>query len=442
MDADRLISVSRGFFALFLASAIVAAGCAGSGLTTGRTGEVSGVVFDSDGNVVRGARVFLASPLREATSNSSGAYILKDVPSDDVLIRAEVTQGSTDYLGQNVARVFGPDRSKSVNIVVVRANEIARIHGTVTDSSGGRVAGARVFAIGANNLSSNMAVTDANGDYTIGRLASGINYEVSAGSADFRSDGTGVTLTAGEDRDVDFVITLTSTGGNLSAPANLSAVAWTSPDDSTRSPDSASAYEAIKRLYDPKRVSRTSITRATPTGEIIEIDLTWDRIVSDFLLGYGIYRGNGTNGTLQADDFVRDPLAEFFADADPALSERATYRYAVTSVDIQRRESAFSSDVTVETLRPVTALNPLQNPLRFRWQAAAGAEEYIVYLFDEQPKVGVASIWNNESSPTTGTSLTYSGSPLVAGDTYYYVVLALANGSSSRAISRIVSFTA
>ena len=429
---------------LFLgALALLVAGCGGTNGTNGTgQGDVAGVVFDTDGNVVRGARVFVDNPPREATSNSSGSYVLSGLPANDILIRADVTQDGITYVGQNLARVFGFDRAKNVNIVVTPQSQVARIHGTVTTSGGAPVSGARVFAIGENNLTSSMDITDGNGDYTIGRLAAGVSYEVSAGSADFRSDGTVITLSPTEDRDLDFTTDLVTGTGTLPFPANIDGVAWTSPDDTTRSVDAASAYEAIKRIYDPKRAQRASLTRLTPSGDIVEVDLTWDRVFSDFLLGYGIYRANGTAGTLVADDFLRDPLAEFYADTDNALNEGATYSYAITSVNTDRQESDFSDEITLHTLGHTTALSPSFDPLRFRWQLTSGAENYVVFLFDENPRVGVSPIWDNSATPATGSSLLYSGPALNGGQTYYYVVLGLANANTSRSISRIISFTA
>lgn len=423
--------------------ALSLAGCGGT-LAGGQngSGEVGGVVFDKNGDVVRGARVYLSNPSREATSNSSGTYVLSDVPADDLLIRAEVTQNGVHYVGQNLARVFDQERSKSVNIVVVPDTQLAKMHGTVFDSFGGTVEGARVFAIGDNNLSSSMDITDANGNYSIGRLAAGVHYTLYANAPGYQSDSFGITLSMGDDPREDFTLNQVSGVANLPAPSNVSAVAWTSPDDSTRSIDSASAYEAIKREYDAKRSSRTAITRLTPSGEIIEVDLTWDPVYSSVLLGYGIYRAQGSGGTLLSDDFLRDPLAEFYADTDLALNENTTYSYAVTSVNSDQQESGFSNRAVVTTLGPITALNPLFGPLRFRWDDFSAADNFIVYLFDQNPKVGVSSIWNNEGSPTTNTSLTYSGPSLIFGHTYYYVVLGLANGNTSRTISRVVSFTA
>ncbi len=446
MLASRSTTVRRRTY-LFLASlAIFAAGCGGAGSISGGgggVGEVSGVVFDTNGNVVRGADVFIQGLSVDSPSNSSGTYILHNVPAEDLIVRASITQDGVTYIGQNLARVFDNDRARSVNIMVVSQSQAAKIHGTVFDSHGSIVAGARVFAVGANNLSSNMALTDSNGNYTIARLAPGINYELNASTPDFQSDGTVVNLAAGDDVREDFTLTQASGVSLLSPPGNLSAIAWTSPDDSTRSLEASSAYEQIKRLYDPTRAQHmAATTRLTPSGDIVEVDLTWDRVFSDFLLGYGIYSALGSSGTLTQDDFLRDPLAQFYADTDSSLVENATYSFALTSVNTDRAEGNMSSRVVVNTLGPITALSPQMNPLRFRWNPVLNANGYVVFVFDRYPGVGVDSIWNNAGSPATGSSVQYGGPALNSGQTYYFIVLGLANSNTSRTISPVMSFTA
>lgn len=444
MLATRSTCVKRWSYLLLLASlAFAAAGCGGSttGINTGPNGEVAGVVFDADGNIVRDADVFIQDPAIDTISNSSGTYILHDVPAEDLIVRAQVTKNGVIYIGQNLARVFSNDRARNVNIVVVPESDIAQIHGTVFDSHGDIIAGARVFAVGENNLSSSMALTDNNGNYSIHRLAPDVNYQLNASTPDFRSDNTSVILSPGDDPREDFTLSLTTGVSTIAPPTGLSAIAWTSPDDSTRSISSASAYEQIKRLYDPKRAQRMTTSRLTPSGDIVEIDLTWNQVISNFLLGYGIYIANGPSGTLQSDDFLRDPLAEFYADTNENLAENSTYSFALTSINTDNNEGAFSSRVVVSTIDAVTALNPTKGPLTFHWQQALGATSYVVFLFDEQPRVGVNSIWS--SAPVSGSSLVYSGGPsLTFGHTYYVIVLGLANSDTSRSISQVVSFTA
>jgi len=65
-----------------------------------------------------------------------------------------------------------------------------------------------------------------------------------------------------------------------------------------------------------------------------------------------------------------------------------------------------------------------------------------VYLFDEYPGIGVDPIWDNSASPVGGTQLTYTGPNLQSGRRYYYVILGLANGQTSRTITTVEEFVA
>jgi hypothetical protein len=401
------------------------------------------VITDVNGDPVRDARVFITGPRRlETQSNSSGAYVLDGVPEGDILVQASVTQDNIRFYGQNMARIFGNERNKSVNVAVARENQLARITGTVTERAGLRVSGARVFAIG-NALTSSMAITDINGNFTIGGLMAGINYTVQASARTYNSDTEGVTLAINETRNINFVLK-DPTSPTLPAPQNLEAVAWTSPHEPTRSTDAA-AYEQIKRLYDPRRAQARQTSRLSAGGNPIEIDLYWDGVASQALLGYGIYRGIGAQGPVTAIDFLRDPLAEFFADNDPNLIELTTYSYQITALntsypDTPNSESERSNRVSVRPIGDMVALPILRTPITFRWQPAPGAETYVVFLFNRYPRLGVDSIWNNSGSPTASNELVYTGPNLQVGQTYYWVVLGIADGADSRTISRIQSF--
>ena len=136
-----------------------------------------------------------------------------------------------------------------------------------------------------------------------------------------------------------------------------------------------------------------------------------------------------------------------YIDADADLQEFETWSYEITALntnypDTGNSESDPSNIVTVQTLSDLFLNSLLQSPLTFRWQSGSGAEEYIVYLFDEFPGIGVDPIWDNSASPTTNTQLTYTGPSLQSGHRYFYLVLGLANGQGSRTISVVDDFVA
>lgn len=419
------------------------AACGGGGAGSQFKGEVSGIVTDANGDPVRGARVFADG--KETFSNSAGSYVLERVSEGEHLIRAEISQNGIDFNGQNVVQVFRSERSKSLNIAIVRATLQARIHGTVRDRFGNRISGARVFAQG-NALSSNVTITDSNGDFSLRALMSGINYGLTASARGYNSDLDSVNLTAGEDRTMNFVLG-DGTNPAMPAPEDLTAVAWTTPWEISRAPNQKAALDAIKLMLDPRRARLKG--RSTVGGNNIEVDLYWDEYVDNYtaLIGFGIYRATTSGGASTAIDYLRDPNAYFYQDLDDDLLQDRNYYYEITALNTQYpdtfdSESDFSNRYGVRTLGDLELNSVLSSPLTFRWFAASGASSYVVYLFDEYPGIGVQSIWNTESSPTSSTSQVYNGPALSSGHRYYYVILGLANGNDSRTLSLLGDFVA
>lgn len=434
--------MTRTHWLVGAAALITIISCGGGG-SDRFSGQVSGLVTDANGDPVRGATVFAGN--RSTFSNSAGSFVLDNVPEGDVLVRAEIIQDGIEFNGQNLARIFRGERTKSLNIAVVRTTLQARIHGTIRDRFGNRVAGARVYAQG-NALTGSLAIANSNGDYSMGGLMAGVTYQLTATAAEFDSDLDAVNLSAGDDRRVDFVL---GDGSNpaMEAPENLVAIAWTTPSEISRDAEMRAGINAVKDMIEPRR--KTQSNRTTINGNNVEVNLFWDPYNDDYesLLGFGIYRATSAGGASAAIDFVREPSAFFFQDLDDGLREDRDYFYEITALNTQypdtfNSESDFSNRYGVRTLGDLFLLVEDLSPLTFRWEDAIGAEEYIVYLFEEYPGIGVNSIWNTESNPTTGTSQVYNGPNLVSGRRYYYVVLGLANGGDSRTLSFIADFVA
>ncbi|MBV6457761.1 MAG: hypothetical protein HONBIEJF_00880 [Fimbriimonadaceae bacterium] len=424
-------------------SLFVLAGCGGKSLDGEVLNrEITGLITDIDGNPVRGARV--SSGPNVTFSGSSGAYSLQVRDDEFVEIFAEVDQDGVHYTGQNVATSFKDTLAQNVNIAVERIDRQGAIFGTVYDRVGREVANARVFASGAG-LSSAMTKTDGRGRYEIHGLAAGLIYTVSASAFGYSSDFLDTSVRSGESKQIDFQM-----GEALSTllppPSNLSAVSWVSPFADSRSDNDqeAQAIEAVKRLFDKKRP--VTVTRDRGSFAVVEVDLYWDPILSVDLLGYGIYRG--ANNQFAEVTFLRDPLAGAYIDLDPNLRENSAYGYRVTSLntlypdDQQNGESDPSELVTVITLNRLDLLSVLDNPTTFRWTNSSGAEEFVVFLFDRYPAIGVESFWNNADQPTFDLELEYTGPALSPGRTYYYLVLGLADGQTARTISEVGSFVA
>lgn len=426
-------------------------GCSGGGTSKGN-GTVSGNVADLDGNPVRHAKVYpTKDPNTFTYTNSSGAFTLANVPEGDPTIAAEIVIGGVSFYGENILRVFQGEPSKSMNIVMGRRDRMGRLTGTVSDRFSNHLEGARVFA---NNgiLGSVVAITDKDGKYTM-FLHSGYTYSVVAGALGYDSDSDSVRLNAGQALTANYVLS-NPTDVGFGPPQNFSAVAWTSPREATQSPKAANTYEAIKRMIDPRRARHSKDRRPLNTigGNWIEVDLYWDPIQNVSLLGYGIYRGTSATGATKGIEFLRDPLAGFFADADPGLRQDVPYYYEITALnvnypDTNNSESDFSDRWGVQPLGDMTLRNVTGGtPVTFNWNAASGAEKYTVYLFNQYPDYGVDPIWpvnqtQTNDATTTATTLRYRG-PALGRGTYYYIVLGQdrRNGNVANTISRIGSF--
>lgn len=425
-------------------------GCGGSGSGGGgggaKTATIAGTVTDINGNPVRGAKVSTRDG--NSVTSTSGAYFLSNQRADNLDVKAEIVQNGVRYRGQNVAVTLQDLPTQSVNIVVAPENQLASIRGVVEDRDGARLAGASVFAYDTGILSSQRTVTNANGEYELFGLVSGLNYTVVAGGRDYRSDADQVLLEDRERRTVNF--TLGSPGNpQMEPPQNLSLTSWTSPRGTARAARDHEVLENIQRLFDPQRKQRKRLTssRLSTRGNFIEVDLEFDPIDSLELLGYGIYRARG-NGAFTAIDFLREPLAGYYVDLDEFLRPDSDYTYAVTSLSViypdspAQSESDFSNEATVLTLDDLVGIGVNQDPVEFFWDGGSGAEEYVVYLFEQFPGIGVDSVWNNADAPVSGNSVSYNGPNLVFGRRYYYIVLGLADNNAARTLSVVGEFIA
>jgi hypothetical protein len=444
-----------GVFAFLCA--VMLAGCG----ENGKVGIVSGTITDVDGNPVADAEVFAANAVNSRTrSLHNGTYYLTNVPDRFTVIRARAVINGVEYTGQNVAQVFENEQSKNVNIMIARANRQGAVEGFVRDALGRGIEGARVFAGGA--LSSALAVTDRRGFYRIAGLPAGFEYPIVASAPDYENDKRTVSIIAGETALVSFTLN-DSRNRPVQTPFNLSATAWTMPRvlTATRSaPRERDAYNAIRALFDDKPRPRRTVASRAVGDYWIEIDLSWEYQEQLSLLGYGIYRGRTIDElNRNAIAFLRDPLANFFADLDPALQPNVTYFYEMVALntdylnDLPGTVSGRSNRVSARPFTPIAITRPFPNELVdgliLQWTPVPNADYYLVLIYDRFPDYKVAPYFptdlNNPGAAKVfapATSLVYTGPPLVSGRTYYAVVLAFTNNRNTCAISQIVPFQA
>ncbi len=413
-------------------------GCGGD--VRPRTSTITGSVVDIDFNPMRGASV--RSEGENTTTTTTGSYALQNIPNGDVEVTAEAFVNGVRYFGRTTIFNLENTQQNNVNIVVAPNSQRGTVTGIVRDREGFTLMNASVFAYSGAG-SSQRAVTDEEGRYTLRDVPANVQFRLSASGRGYRSDQEDIVISGNQTRVVDFVLSNPGLPA-LSPPSNIGAVTWVTPPP-TRSNDAA-AYEFIKKLYDKRHKTTQVVGRSLRTDMSVETELFWDLMQFPDLLGFNIYRGGGASGSVSAIDLSFDPLANYYLDV--GINPLSTYSYAISTVstlypEYGNTESQLSNRIVVDTLNRLD-LNGVTAGPTIRWRSGSGAEEFIVYVFDTYPSghAGASSeaYASNANNPTTGLSWTYSGPPLQSGRTYYYVVLGLANGFDSRTISEIGTF--
>jgi hypothetical protein len=434
---------------ILLAVTILA--CGGTvGVPTG-PGGVAGLILDTDGNPVRGARVFMdTGAVRETVSNSSGSFALTNIPAADVIIKATVSDGSTSFYGENQIRVFQNEQVSNCNITVLRANQIGSISGRVTTNTGLRIEGARISARPTDNsvFTTSQAITNSDGFYTLSGLWAGKSYQIVATNPGFGSSELLRTPLVGSVVSANFSLGLNS-DPRLPQPQNFTLTSWTSPSEISRDRELSKTYEAVKMAIDKRyRVAKAN-SRLTSGGNPVEVQLFWTPIDSLQLLGYNVYRARG-NDDYNKIEFLADPLADGFLDSDPSLRDGVNYRYVTNAANTNYPDTVNSEgpDTVVKSVVPLGDMTDLgvittSGSAVFRWATVPGAANYTVYVFDAYPSVGIQPYANNFNNPVAGNSFTYNLTPaLVPGRRYYYLIMGANSDDSARTLSRIGEFIA
>ncbi len=442
-----------------LALCLLMAGCG----KQQKVGIISGTVTDVEGNPVANAEVIAQGNLVSSTRTlHNGTFYLTNVPEGFTPIIARARINGTEYTGRQIAQVFPNEQSKNINIMIAPADQQGSVEGFVRDPLGRGIERARVFAGGA--LSSALAITDRNGYYRIDGLPSGYEYPIVASAPGYENDRRTVVIRARETSIMSFTLNY-SNNRPVNAPQNLTATAWTMPRAlaATRDSRQLRAYNAIRALFDERLRNRPLRPPSRANGDYwIEIDLSWDFEQQISLLGYGIYRGR-TQAELQenAIAFLRDPLADFFADLDPALQPNVTYYYEMVALntdfldDLPGSSSERSNRAAARPFVPILITAPLpdervdRRSLIISWTPVERADYYLVLIYDRFPDYQVQPFYPSDlSNPgaakvfAPNTSLVYTGPPFIPGRNYYIVVLAFSNDKSTRAISPLVTVRA
>ncbi len=454
-------------------------GTTGTG-TTGTTGtgngtivplnaDIIGKVTDVQGNGIPGVTIIPDSGGTAAVSLGQGGYRLNNLSGNAVhRITASVQQGGTQYTGSTEVLTQSGFLVSNANIVLSPATRQASVSGTVLNTSGGPLPGVQVSlalpsgsAASAGNFSSLIAFTDANGAYTIPNIPS-----------DAPSGGP-VTITASIPKGQNQTATLgafqpggiynqnftlaASTGQALAVPAILSVTTATEPTDSQSgraiqahaAGSPAAVYDQIRRRLSPayaRTAGRTAsagkrrVAHAVSADYAIETDLAFDPPASGSILGYNIYRTEGTTATtgilptesLQVYDQLLDPLANYYTDVTFSTNTSTTaagsqYNFALSALNTDSQETPLSAILSITPLGPLTLTKPTQGQTftlsaTLTWGAASGAQRYVVLVYDQYPTVSTSPVYTSPTPLAAGTTTaTVTGLP--TGHDYYAVVV-------------------
>lgn len=371
---------------------------------TATQGAISGVVQDSTGHPVQGARVFAAAPATATSFSTLGSFVaFTDQNGRFTLPHLPPLAGGAAYTV--TASKAGYVNAAATNVVVTNGQQ-ASLTLTLTASSSGTTLPAPQN-LSAQSITTPTVPTRAAGAFTDHAL-NAIRY---------------------------LILARRGLLGHRAA-------------DSTRI--------VLRNRH---------ATRNPPSGSLIENDLFWDYTPSNALYGYDILRAVGS-GSFSSLALLLDPLADRYADNDSTLTPDTIYSYSLARVDtVGYPANGDEGDpveppVAVEPLGPISLTAPANGqsvtaPPTFSWTGLSRASAYQILVYARFPNYqsdtdpnGVKPIWPQDlsnpgaslvSAPTT--SLTYQGPVLQSGSTYYWAVLAVDATGTDYSISPIRSFT-
>lgn len=143
------------------------------------TGSISGRITDQDGNAISGVQVTAINPrgqaVKQAATDSNGAYAISDLPPDRYKVRAQAPDGFQSPADVDVTVESGEENPHTDFRLIAQAQPgSAAISGRVTNKIDEGVQGRDVRAINAENQTAGQARTGADGRYTINDLAAAV----------------------------------------------------------------------------------------------------------------------------------------------------------------------------------------------------------------------------------------------------------------------------
>ena len=158
------------------------------GVTTEK-GEISGYIFNEEGQPLAQTKIVLEGAEKEFTSDNSGKYSFTELNTGSYALKVNLE----GYSSLSHSVLLSPGETLNKNITLTVSVGVAEVYGVVEDDSNQPVSGATVSLTGPTG---NKVYSDAEGKYQVIDLPSG-QYIFTASKIGYQSEEKPLTLAAG-----------------------------------------------------------------------------------------------------------------------------------------------------------------------------------------------------------------------------------------------------
>lgn len=420
-------------------------------------GVVSGVLYDRFGGTPSGfATLQLRTPqgtIVAATRTSAfGLFRFPPVPPSTYTLVAEITVEGATEVGQMEGVIVQAGQRAFVPVVVFPADLLGSVKGVVRASDGKPVADAQVSLLyyAANwdfVLTSRRTLTDRQGRFAFENVPAAAQVLV-ARKQGYQAAQTQVIVRQGERASVEIILTPLGQLPELQPPTGVFSIAYTVPTEflaegkRQRAEGGRSFYRQVlanllrRHGHPAARILAASLPTAArffPLGFMGSVGIGWQpplSIPSKGLLGYRIYRAVPTATGWQLRMVIDEPEQTVAEDVAFDFTPSQTYRYSVSAILLDGRETKRSEPAEATFLPPIRLLEPpdnaevAQSQLQFRWTPVGGTVPfYVVQLYSDLEALLIGEpVWSTAPISNT-TQVVYDGQPLLKGKTYWWLVI-------------------
>ncbi len=429
------------------------------------TGVISGVLYDRFGGTPSGASLELKTPQGEVIdrtrSTSFGLFKFRPIPPGNYIVTAEIEVEGVREVGQVENVVVKSGERTFVSLVVFPADLVGSVEGVVKEPDGKPIPNAQVavlyYAADLDFvLTSRRTMTDEQGRFRLENVPAATQVVV-ARKQGYQATQTQATVRTGERTFVEIVLQPLTGIQKLQPPAEVFAISYIVPTDFLPNEGKGTrqrvegvesgadfyrqvlaslllkrghpASQILERLTNFKRTPK----RFFPEGFVGSVGIGWEpplSIPSQGLLGYRVYRSIPTATGWKLRLVIDEPEQTTAEDVSFDFTPGQTYRYAVTAIMLDGRETSKSEPVLTTFLSPIRLVEPADNAevaqsqLQFRWTPVGGSVPfYFVQLYSSPEAMLIGNpVWSTAAIEGT-TQAVYDGQPLLKGKTYWWLVI-------------------